>query len=176
MQFESTALDGAWIVRIDARVDARGLFARTFCEQEFTAAGLPGRFVQCNTSFNEKRGTLRGLHWQGAPHEEGKLVRCTQGAIFDVAVDLRRHSRTYCQWAGLELTASNRTALYVPPGFAHGFQTLTDSAEVFYQMTVPYVSGFDAGAAWNDPAFHIQWPLPNPILSPRDRSYLPFAK
>lgn len=176
MHFQPTTLPGAWIVGVEPHSDERGLFARTYCEREFAAAGLPSHFVQCNTSFNVKRGTLRGLHWQRAPYEEGKLVRCTQGAVFDVIVDLRPDAETYCRWEGFELTADNRLSLYIPPGFGHGFQTLTDGAEVFYQMTEFYRAGQDAGASWNDPAFRILWPLPDPILSERDRSYPPFVR
>lgn len=176
MRFRPISLPGAFLVEVEPHSDERGLFARTFCEREFAAAGLPSHFVQCSTSFNEKRGTLRGLHYQLPPHEEGKLVRCTQGAVFDVVVDLRRELPTYCRWEGFELTASNRAALYIPPGCAHGFQTLADGSEVFYQMTVFYVPGQDAGVAWDDPAFGVRWPLPDPTLSPRDRSYPRFRK
>ncbi len=176
MRFRPTELPGAFIVEIEPHSDERGLFARTYCEREFAAAGLPGRFVQCNTSFNEKRGTLRGLHYQRPPHEEGKLVRCTQGAVFDVIVDLRRDQPTFCRWQGFELTAANRTALYIPPGCAHGFQSLVDGAEVFYQMTEFYMPGQDAGVGWDDPAFGIRWPLPDPTLSGRDRSYARFQR
>lgn len=176
MRFLPTDLSGALIVEVEPRGDERGLFARTFCEREFAAAGLPSRFVQCNTSFNVKRGTLRGMHYQLPPYEEGKLVRCTQGAVFDVIVDLRREQPTYSQWRGFELTAANRMALYIPPGFAHGFQTLADGAEVFYHMTEFYIPGQEAGVGWDDPAFGVRWPLPDPTLSERDRSYPRFRR
>jgi dTDP-4-dehydrorhamnose 3,5-epimerase len=175
MIFEETALPGAFSVRIDARHDERGMFARTFCSGEFQAHGLPDLFVQCNVSFNRHRGVLRGMHFQREPQPEGKLVRCTRGAAYDVIVDLRRDSRTYCQWIAIELTAENHTAIYVPPGFAHGFQALADGTELFYQMTTAYVPELAGGVRWNDPAFAISWPVPNPILSARDQSYPDFA-
>lgn len=171
MIFNATDLDGVWRVDLDPRVDPRGYFARAFCAEEFLAHGLPAGFVQCNLSFNVARGTLRGLHWQADPHPEGKLVRCTRGAIFDVAVDLRPGSVTLHRWIGVELSARNGGALYIPPGFAHGFQTLTDETEVFYQMTEAYHPSLVRGARWDDPTFAIAWPIPDPILSERDRTY-----
>ena len=171
LQFIPTDLAGLMIVAIEAREDERGLFARTFCRDEFRAAGLPDVFVQCNISFNAHAGTLRGMHFQAEPYEEEKLVRCTVGAIFDVSVDLRPGSATYGRWQGVELTQTNRRALFVPGGFAHGFVTLTDGAEVFYQMSTPYVAEAARGVRWNDPAFAIKWPIANPILSERDASY-----
>ncbi len=171
MQLTATALSGLLIIDITALRDDRGYFARTFCALEFASAGLPTAFPQCNTSFNQTRGTLRGLHWQADPFPEGKLVRCTRGVILDVAVDLRPESPTYRRWLGFELTAANGRALYIPPGFAHGFQTLVDEAEVFYQMSEPYHGELARGARWNDPAFAIDWPIANPIQSPRDASY-----
>lgn len=171
MIFTPTALDGVWLLDQERRADPRGHFARTFCAEEFAAHGLPGAFVQCNLSYNERRGTLRGMHWQADPFPEGKLVRCTRGAIFDVAVDLRDGSPTRHRSIGFELSAEDGRSLYIPAGFAHGFQTLTDGAEVFYQMSETYRGDLARGARWNDPAFGIAWPLPNPILSERDAAY-----
>jgi dTDP-4-dehydrorhamnose 3,5-epimerase len=171
MRFTETALAGLFIVDIEPIADERGHFARTFCAEEFARAGLPGEFVQCSTSFNRRRGTLRGLHFQAEPCPEGKLVRCTRGAIFDVALDLRPGSPTYCRWHASELTAENARALHIPPGFAHGFQTLVDGTEILYQMTVSYRADLARGVRWNDPAFGIAWPLPEPILTPRDAAY-----
>lgn len=169
-------LAGVYVVEIERLQDARGFFARTFCAEEFQAAGMDPVVAQCNLSFNAKRGTLRGMHWQAEPHGEAKLVRCTAGGIYDVAVDLRKASPTYLKWIGVELTARNRLALYIPAGLAHGFQTLTNAAEVFYQMSVPYVPGAGLGARWDDPAFAIHWPLPAPILSERDAGYPDFSR
>jgi dTDP-4-dehydrorhamnose 3,5-epimerase len=168
MIFVPTALDGVWQIEPERHSDPRGHFVRSFCAEEFAGHGLPATFVQCNISYNALRGTLRGLHWQADPHPEGKLVRCTRGAIFDVAVDLRPGSPTLHRWAAAELTADNGRALYVPPGFAHGFQTLADATEVFYQMTEPYHADLARGARWNDPAFGITWPLADPLVSKRD--------
>ena len=176
MIFSETRLRGAFVVDIEARRDARGLFARTYCRDEFVAAGLPDNFVQCNISVNTARGTLRGLHYQAEPRPEGKLVRCTRGAILDVIVDLRPEAPTYCNWVGVELSEENSRALYVPHGFAHGFQTLTEDAVVFYQMTEMYDGELARGVRWNDRAFGIDWPLADPILSERDAAYPDFVK
>src|SRR5215203_6758138 len=157
MRFTPSQLPDTVIVDVEARVDGRGLFARTFCEDEFAAAGLPTRFVQSSVSFNTRRGTVRGLHYQAHPKGEGKLVRCTRGAIHDVVVDLRSSSATFLKSIGVELTAENRRALYVPPGCAHGFQTLTDDAEVLYLMTEFYVPELGRGVRWNDPTFGVEW-------------------
>jgi dTDP-4-dehydrorhamnose 3,5-epimerase len=169
MRFEPIGLNDAWLVLPEAQMDDRGWFARTFCEQEFAARRATGRFVQCNVSFNYRRGTLRGMHYQAAPKEEAKLVRCTRGAAYDVLIDLREGSPTYCRHAAFELTSENRAALYVPAGFAHGFQTLSDETEMFYQMTEVYCPDLARGVRWNDPAFGIKWPISDPILSDRDR-------
>lgn len=168
MIIREAPLAGVWIVIPEPAADSRGLFARTFCEREFAAAGLPTRFVQCSTSFNLRRGTLRGLHWQSAPGEEGKLVRCTAGAAFDVAVDLRPGSTTRGRWFAIELDARTRSALFIPPGFAHGFQTLADETEIFYQMTEFFTPECSRGVRWDDPALAVSWPIAEPILSPRD--------
>ena len=164
-------LAGVSLITPQRMEDSRGYFARTFCAETFAAHGLPGNFVQCNVSFNSRRGTLRGLHWQDEPFGEGKLVRCIRGAVFDVAVDLRAGSPTRLRWVAAELSQENGCALYIPPGFAHGFQTLTGEAELLYQMTVAYHAGSARGARWDDPAIGIVWPLPDPILSPRDTAF-----
>ena len=168
MRFTPTGLDGLVVVDIDPHMDDRGFFARTFCAELFAAAGLPTTFVQCNTSFNRLSGTLRGLHYQDSPHPEGKLVRCTRGSAFDVAVDIRAESPTFRRWFGIELSAANGRALWIPPGFAHGFATLTDETELFYQITAFYHQDLSRGLRWNDPAFAIDWPVREPIVSPRD--------
>ncbi len=171
MIFHETGLNGACLVELERRIDDRGFFTRSWCKREFAERGLNSDLVQCNISFNKERGTLRGLHFQRAPHEEAKLVRCTKGAIFDVIVDLRKDSPSFSKHYAVQLDCDNRLALFVPKGFAHGFQTLSDSAEVFYQMSDPYVPGSGMGVRWNDPRFGIQWPLPNPLLNDRDRSW-----
>ncbi len=171
MIFTETSLKGAFIIDIDPREDERGFFARSWCEEEFQAHGLNTRIVQCNISFNRKRGALRGMHYQAAPFEEAKLVRCTMGAIYDVVIDLRSDSTTFKQWFAVELTAENRRALYIPEGFAHGFQTLTDNTEVFYQMTEFYHPECARGVRWDDPAFEVEWPIAEVVMSERDFSY-----
>ncbi len=171
MRFQETPLAGAYTIEPEIFEDGRGGFMRTFCREEFGQAGLPTEFVQCNLSYNRHKGGLRGLHYQRAPHEEGKLVRCCAGAVFDVIVDIRPGSASYCRWFGVELSRENRRSLYVPPGFAHGFQTLEEESEVFYQMTGFYRPESGAGLRWDDPAFGIRWPLPNPTLSRRDATY-----
>lgn len=174
MRFTPSELLHTVIVDIEEHVDARGLFARTFCEEEFARAGLPTRFVQSSLSFNARRGTLRGLHYQAAPKAEGKLVRCTRGAVHDVVVDLRSSSPTFLRWISVELTAENRRALYVPPGCAHGFQTLQDDSELLYLMTEFYAPEAARGVRWNDPRLGIAWPIDNPTLSNRDATYPDF--
>jgi dTDP-4-dehydrorhamnose 3,5-epimerase len=174
MTFEETRIGGVWIVRPDRLEDDRGFFARTWDDNEFAARGLSANVVQCSISFNRSRGTLRGLHYQAAPHEESKLVRCTMGAIFDVAVDLRPGSPTFTDWVGVDLSADNRLALYVPEGCAHGFLTLTDDAEIYYQMNVAYVPDAGRGVRWDDPAFGIAWPGEVSVITERDRTYPDF--
>ncbi len=169
MRFIETGLAGAWQIDLDRLEDDRGFFARSFCEREFAARGLPSRFVQCNVSFNHVAGTLRGMHWQEPPHAEAKLVRCTAGALFDVIVDLRPSSPTYLRPFGIELSGENRIMLFIPPGFAHGFQTLSDATEVFYQMSDFHASTAARGFRWNDPRFAIQWPREPSVISQRDR-------
>ncbi len=174
MRFSSTALHDVVIVDVEPHVDERGLFARTVCEEELARAGLPGRFVQSSVSFNTRRGTLRGMHYQLPPKAEGKLVRCTRGAIFDVALDLRPGSPGPTRWIAVELSCDNRRALYVPPGYAHGFQTLSDDTEVLYLMTELYAPDAARGVRWNDRAFAIEWPISTPTLSERDATYPDF--
>ena len=171
MNFDRTPLAGAYVVELARIEDERGFFARSFCREEFVAMGLSPVVAQCNVSWNSRKGTLRGMHFQAKPHEEAKLVRCTRGAIWDVIVDLREDSATRYASHGVRLDAQNRLALYVPEGFAHGFQTLEDDCEVLYQMSEAYQPGLARGVRWDDPKFGIAWPLPNPILSDHDRAY-----
>jgi dTDP-4-dehydrorhamnose 3,5-epimerase len=171
MRFVDTTLEGAYTIEMQRLEDERGFFARSFCEEEFAAHGLPGTMSQGSVSFNLRRGTLRGLHFQADPHAEEKLVRCTAGAVFDVIVDLRPGSRTCRGWYGVELTAENRTSVYVPKGFAHGFVTLRDDTEIFYMISVPYVAASGRGVRWNDPAIGIEWPLEPTVISARDAAY-----
>jgi dTDP-4-dehydrorhamnose 3,5-epimerase len=173
--FAETSVEGVWTVAPERAEDQRGFFARTWCAEEFAAHGLVDRWAQCSVSFNNRRGTLRGLHYQRAPHAEVKLVRCTAGALYDVVVDLRPSSSTYLKHVAVELSASTRLMVYVPEGCAHGFQTLQDGSEVFYQISVPY-SKEPAGVRWDDPAFGISWPYPDPIMSDRDREYPDFRR
>ena len=171
MIFTPTRLAGAYCIDLDARQDERGYFARVWCARELAQHGLETRVAQASMSFNARRGTLRGMHYQVAPHEEVKIVRCTRGAIWDVIVDVRPGSPTYLQHIGVELTAANHRQLYIPQGFAHGFQTLEDECEVGYQMSEFYAPDAQRGFRWNDPAVGISWPLPHPILNDRDRGY-----
>lgn len=177
MRFVETPLNGAWVIDLDLLADERGWFARTFDADEFAARGMNAAVVQCNASFNARGGTLRGMHYQAQPHGESKLVRCVRGSIFDVAVDLRDGSPTLCRWHGVELSADNRLAFYIPAGLAHGFQTLTDDAEVLYQMGNPYVPDAARGVRWDDPAFAIRWPEVGGerIVSERDSAFRDFA-
>jgi dTDP-4-dehydrorhamnose 3,5-epimerase len=161
-------------IELDLHRDERGFFARSWCQKEFETEGLDLNTVQCNVSFNEKKGTLRGMHFQAAPSPEAKLVRCTQGAIYDVVIDLRAESPTYKQWIGLKLTAENRRMLYIPEGCAHGFLTLEDKTEVFYQMSEFYHPELARGFRWDDPAFQIKWPATVEVISERDRTYPDF--
>lgn len=168
MRFIETTLAGAFIIEPEIREDVRGGFGRTFCVNEFAAHGLSTNIVQANLSFNHLRGTLRGLHYQLAPAAETKIIRCTSGAILDVIVDLRPESPTYLQHLAVELTAANRRALYVPKLFAHGYQTLTDGAEVTYQVDAPYAPGQERGLRYDDPRLAIRWPLPVSAISEKD--------
>jgi dTDP-4-dehydrorhamnose 3,5-epimerase len=171
MHFTSTKLKGAYVIEPERLEDDRGFFARTWCQKEFADYGLDPILVQCNVSFNKRKGTLRGMHFQLPPSAEAKLVRCTKGAIYDVIVDLQQKSETFLQWISVELTADNRKALYVPKGFAHGFQTLEDDSEVFYQMSEFYAPECATGFRWNDPQFKIVWPEEISIISKRDEEY-----
>jgi dTDP-4-dehydrorhamnose 3,5-epimerase len=173
MRFLETPLHGAFLIELDRLEDERGWFARTFDADEFRTRGLNPDVVQCNTSFNARRGTLRGMHYQAEPHGETKVVRCISGTIFDVAVDLRPASPTFRRWHGVQLTAENRLAFYIPAGLAHGFQTLTENCEVLYQMGHRYVPEAARGVRWDDPAFGIQWPEVDGgrVVSERDASY-----
>jgi dTDP-4-dehydrorhamnose 3,5-epimerase len=171
MIFHETKLKGAYIIDPEKREDERGFFARSWCQREFEQHGLVSEAVQANISFNRKKGTLRGMHYQAAPHEETKLVRCTRGAIYDVIIDVREDSPTYRDWIGVELTAGNYRMLYVPKGFAHGFQTLADDAEVVYQVTQFYTPGAERGIRWDDPAIRIDWPLAVQSISDKDANW-----
>jgi dTDP-4-dehydrorhamnose 3,5-epimerase len=176
MRFQPTELYGVILVTPEAHEDERGVFARTFCQREFEQHNLPSSFVQCSTSYNRNRATLRGMHFQAPPAEEGKLVRCTRGAIYDVVLDLRAKSPMFLRWQAFVLTAENRQQLYIPEGVAHGFQTLEDHSEVYYQMTQFYAPELSRGVRWNDPAFGIAWALPEPIMSERDAGYPDYSK
>jgi len=174
MIFTETKLRGAYIVDLERREDERGFFARSWCADEFEKQGLNPHLYQCNVSFNKKRGTLRGMHYQAAPFPEAKLVRCTMGAIYDVIIDLRSDSPTFKQWISAELSAENRRALYIPEGFAHGFQTLMDNTEVFYQMSEFFHSECARGVRWDDVAFEVTWQQPIVNISQRDQLYPAF--
>lgn len=174
MIFGATGLGGAFVVDIEPRRDERGFFARTFCIQEFAAHGIELSFAQTSVSFNPRSGTLRGMHYQAGPHAEDKLIRCTAGAVFDVIVDLRRESPTYRRWIGVELSAANRRAILVPKGFAHGFLSLTDDAELLYMMSVAQAPEFAHGFRWDDPAIGIAWPSAPSVMSARDAAYPAF--
>jgi dTDP-4-dehydrorhamnose 3,5-epimerase len=174
MTFTETPLSGAFVIRPKQLADDRGSFARTWCRSEFEARGLETKIAQCSTSLNRKKGTLRGLHYQARPFGETKLVRCTRGSIYDVIVDLRPTSPTFMRHFGVVLTADERTMIHVPAGLAHGFQTLENHTEVFYQISEFYSPGFARGVRWNDPAFGIQWPADERIMSDQDRNYPDF--
>jgi len=170
MKFAPTSLTGVWLIEAELREDERGFLARTYCEKEFAGHGLNTRWPQCNLTLTKRRGMIRGMHFQAEPKPELKLIRCAAGAIFDVLVDARRDSPAFGKWEGFELTGENRRSLYVPGGFTHGFQCLTDNCEVFYQMSEFYFPELARGIRWNDPGVGIRWPISNPILSDRDRN------
>jgi dTDP-4-dehydrorhamnose 3,5-epimerase len=174
MLFTEMRLKGAYIIDPERIEDERGFFARTWDRHEFEALGLNSTLAQCNISYNARRGTLRGMHYQVAPHEETKLVRCTAGTIYDVIIDLRPGSPTLREWLAVELSAANRRMLYIPPGYAHGFQTLEDHSEVFYQMAEFYAPDYARGVRWNDPAFGIIWPEVPQMIAARDQAYPDF--
>lgn len=175
MIFQETKLKDAFVIEPEPLNDTRGFFALSWSPREFAAYGLNSKLVECNISFNLKRGTLRGMHFQRAPNAQAKLVRCTRGSIYDVIIDLRESSPTFKNWLGLELTAENHRMLFVPEGFAHGFQTLEDSTELVYQMCSYYAPESSGGVRWNDPAFNIQWPpVDDRIIATRDQQYPDF--
>lgn len=175
MKFIETSLKGAFVIEIEPNEDARGFFARTYCEKEFKAHAIEVRFVQSNISFTKRKGTLRGMHYQASPHEEEKIVSCARGSIFDVIVDIRPDSSTYTKWFAVELSSENRKILYVPKGFAHGFQTLADESEVTYQMGSEYVPDAARGIRWDDAKFGIEWPLKITRMSDKDAGYADFV-
>jgi dTDP-4-dehydrorhamnose 3,5-epimerase len=176
MKFLETSLKGVFQIDLEPQSDERGFFARTWCQKEFEAHGLNSALVQCSISYNARKGTLRGLHYQAYPYQESKLVRCTEGAIHDVVVDLRPESPTFKQWITADLTATNRNMLYVPAGCGHGFLTLEDETEVFYQISEFYNPQSSRGVRWDDPAFQIVWPGEVTVISERDRNYPNFEK
>jgi dTDP-4-dehydrorhamnose 3,5-epimerase len=173
MIFTEISLAGAFIVDIEPNCDERGLFARTFCAEEFVRVGLNTAALQCSVSFNVGKATLRGMHYQAPPYEEDKLVRCTAGAVFDVIVDIRQGSPSYGRWFGAELTAANRRALFAPKGFAHGFISLSDASEVFYMISARHAPGSARGFLWDDPKVGIAWPIRPAVISARDAAYQP---
>jgi len=171
MIFSESSLSGVYLVDLDRLADERGFFARCYAPEEFATQGLGPELRHCSVSYNAREGTLRGLHYQGAPHEEHKLVRCTAGAVFDVVVDVRPRSRNYLRWFGTQLTADNRRSLFIPAGFAHGFLSLTDHTEVYYMISVPHAPQFSQGLRWDDPALAIEWPMTPAVISARDAAY-----
>ncbi|MGB7761576.1 MAG: dTDP-4-dehydrorhamnose 3,5-epimerase [Bryobacteraceae bacterium] len=171
MTFEKTKLPGVLEIRVERKPDERGFFARSWCQREFEGNGLNPRLVQCSISFNAQKGTLRGMHYQAAPNEEAKVVRCTRGALYDVVVDLRRNSPTFGDWVAVVLSAASRNMVYVPEGCAHGFLTLDDETEVLYQMSEFYSAESARGVRWDDPGFRILWPGEVRVISERDRTY-----
>jgi len=173
--FRETRLAGAFTIDIEPAHDARGFFARTWCAEELQRRGLVSELTQCSLSFNKSKGTLRGMHYQQAPHDETKVVSCKAGAIYDVIVDLRPDSSSFRQWCAVELSADNRRLLYIPAGLAHGFLTLQDDSEVYYQISGRFVSGSARGVRWNDPAFGIAWPVEPSVMAGRDCTYPDFA-
>ena len=174
--FTETKFAGAYVVDIEPTKDERGFFARSWCRSEFKKHGMNSNLEQCNISYNKKNRTLRGMHFQLPPHEEAKFVRCTKGAIYDVIVDLRSESATYCKWQSIELNEENRRALYIPEGFAHGFMTLADDTEVFYQMSSEFVSSSAGGIRWDDPSLDIQWPDQPHCISEKDMTYPDYVR
>lgn len=175
MLFSATAIHGCKKIDLQRHEDSRGYFARAWCSDELKQAGLPGRIVQCSLSYNHKSGTLRGMHFQLPPSEEGKIVRCVRGAIFDAVVDLRGYEDSHLAIVTIRLDAQQGTALYIPPGCAHGFQSLEDDTEVLYMMTDVYQPELGRGFRWDDPVFNIDWPNPHPIIHERDAEYADFG-
>jgi dTDP-4-dehydrorhamnose 3,5-epimerase len=175
MKFNSTDIDGLYYVDIDRLEDDRGFFGRAFCRQEFKEKGLESEVCQANISYNQSAGTLRGMHYQKPPYQESKFIRCIRGSIYDVAIDLRKNSPTYCHWFGIELSDENRTALFVPKDFAHGFLTLTDDTEVIYMVSQSYAPNAEAGVRWDDPFFGISWPVNPSLVSSKDAQWPDFS-
>jgi dTDP-4-dehydrorhamnose 3,5-epimerase len=172
MKFTGTGLDGAFVIEIEPHVDDRGFFARAWCRREFETTGIQSKFVQANIAFSKEKGTLRGMHFQNAPHAEAKLLRCVKGAIFDVIIDLRPDSPTFKHWFGIELTAENHNMVFIPEGFAHGYLTTAAETEVFYLVSAFYSPEVEGGVRWDDPAFGVEWPMTgNLIVSEKDRSW-----
>jgi dTDP-4-dehydrorhamnose 3,5-epimerase len=175
MVFKETRLKGAFIIELEKIIDSRGFFSRAWCQKEFEANGLNPNVVQCNLSFNTSKGTLRGMHYQIAPHEEAKIVRCIRGKVYDVIIDLRPKSPTYLQWIGVELSSENRKMLYVPENFAHGYLTLADNTELFYQVSHFYSPESESGIRWNDVTVNIKWPQTNGlIITDKDKNWPDF--
>ena len=174
MMFIETKFNGVFLIEPKKLEDERGFFARIWDKKIFESKGLNSKINQCSTSFNNKKGTFRGMHYQDSPYEEDKLVRCTKGAIFDVIVDLRPSSSTYKQWIGFELSEKNQKIVYLPKGIAHGFQTLTDNTEIFYQISQEFMPDYSRGFRWNDPTFKIKWPLPSQSISKKDQAWKDF--
>lgn len=175
MIFTETKLKGSYIVEIEKNEDERGFFARTWDENEFQKNSMNSKFIQCSISYNKKRGTLRGMHFQKKPYEESKLVSCKKGSIFDVIIDLRPNSETFTEWFGVELNSRDYKSVFVPEGFAHGFQSIEDESEVFYQITNLHMPSHSSGVRWNDSKFGIKWPIDNPIISKRDLEWDDFT-
>jgi dTDP-4-dehydrorhamnose 3,5-epimerase len=173
MIFSETKLSGAYVIEIEKLKDDRGFFARTWDREKFEELGLDTKLSQCSVSFNKKAGTIRGMHYQIKPHQEVKLVRCTKGKIFDVIIDLRENSKTFMKWFGVELSSQKHKMLHIPEGFAHGFQTLEDNTEVFYQISKDYMPEYARGKLYSDPIFNISWPIKSPIVSEKDQQWLP---
>jgi dTDP-4-dehydrorhamnose 3,5-epimerase len=172
MIFRKTNLKGVFIIELEKHKDDRGYFARTWCENEFKANGLNSKLAQANTALSVQKGTLRGMHYQIAPYEETKIIRCIRGSVFDVVIDIRPDSITYCQWLGIELSSENHTMLYVPEGFAHGYKTLRNNSEVFYLVSQFYTPDAERGIRWDDPAFSIKWPETSDlIISEKDKNW-----
>lgn len=176
MRFTPSRIPGAWVIDIEPIHDQRGFFAMTWLPEEFHKRGLDLALAQCNVAFNHKRGTLRGMHFQTAPHAQAKLVRATRGALLDVIVDLRPESPAYCRWDAVELTADNHRMLYMPEGLAHGYLTLTDDVEAYYHASTPWAPQAEGGVRWNDPVFAIEWPFDPVVISERDAGWPPYRK
>lgn len=174
MKFSRTRIDGVYIIQLEKKRDQRGFFARTWDAKEFRKLGLNPKIAQCSVSFNKKKGTIRGMHHQAHPYGESKVVRCTRGSIFDVIIDLRPKSKTYKKWFGAEISSTNYKMLYIPKGVAHGFQTLEDNTEVFYQISEFFIPEYSRGIRWDDEVFRIRWPLKPTVISKKDGGYDPF--